>query len=329
MVLSTIRSLKMQIQSKSVLECLNTILVTKVKTTCTQVERVVQGMKMWNKSKSISQQHPLEFKIEKYDQLKYINVLEFVSNPSHNDSKVESKPNVTNTSQDYFLVNQAKKITKDTRSNSETFKLRSTDQFVVTNRLSNSKQDSLSPNKSKYLDSNFKNVSVAQAERANYKKQGYSGIAPHGGSIERVNNEERLNFMSEANMSKIDARSVFRTREKSIDLSMKCNQAGSFQQNVMTNKLMETNNLSKYLTGFIGNKDFRTTEERELDKCTFNPKFYPNHKRYKSINSKLSPYIKGDYIELAKNSKNYHSITCSQGFKTQNPLGIILILNST
>ena len=131
-------------------------------------------------------------------------------------------------------------------------------------------------------------------QRAMLKKQALSGIAPHGGSIERVNNEERLNFTSDTNRSKINSKDLFRKREKSIDLSMQSNQFRSFQQNVVTNALIKSNKLHKQATGFIGSKDFRRSEERELDKCTFNPKSFNHHSRFKTIKARLSDYIKGE-----------------------------------
>lgn len=59
---------------------------------------------------------------------------------------------------------------------------------------------------------------------------------------------------------------------------------------LITSKVINNNLLSKYLTKFIGNRDYRTTEEREYEKCTFNPKFI-NKGKFKNVDSKLSNYI--------------------------------------
>ena len=61
--------------------------------------------------------------------------------------------------------------------------------------------------------------------------------------------------------------------------------------NIM-DKIVKNNKLSKYLTKQVGNKDYRTTEERELDKCTFKPKFYTSGKK-RTVKSKIASYIKG------------------------------------
>ncbi|CAI2379575.1 unnamed protein product [Moneuplotes crassus] len=114
---------------------------------------------------------------------------------------------------------------------------------------------------------------------------------PHGGALERLNNEERLNFLSEANLSKIDSSANCR-QEKSVDLDFR---SGAMldrnSADFITNRVIHNNQLSKYLTKFIGNKDYRTTEERELDKCTFKPKFV-NKKKFKNVKGKVSGAIK-------------------------------------
>jgi hypothetical protein len=83
-----------------------------------------------------------------------------------------------------------------------------------------------------------------------------------------------------------------RRGEKSIDLDLRS--AVPLEQHtsqMITSKVIAGNMLSKYLTKQIGNKDYRTTEERELDKCTFKPKFV-NKKKYKNVGSKVSGIIK-------------------------------------
>lgn len=58
---------------------------------------------------------------------------------------------------------------------------------------------------------------------SNGKGVNYLGVnaTPHGGALEKLNNEERLNFLSDANLSKIDNNSANRRAEKSVDLSMR------------------------------------------------------------------------------------------------------------
>lgn len=120
-----------------------------------------------------------------------------------------------------------------------------------------------------------------------------SGLLPHGGSTGKQNNEERLNVLNEGSIAKASARSPCQTIEKSIDLSERSDSEGRHHQQMLTQTLINNNKLSKYLTSFVGKKDFRTTEEREFAKCTFNPKLYPKHRRYKAIKGKLSSYING------------------------------------
>lgn len=116
--------------------------------------------------------------------------------------------------------------------------------------------------------------------------------APHGGALEKLNNEERLNFLSDANMSKIDNHSLHRRQEKSVDLDLR---SGALldrnSTDYITNKVINNNMLSKYLTKFIGKKDYRTTEERELDKCTFKPKFI-NRNKFRNVKGKVAGYIR-------------------------------------
>jgi hypothetical protein len=92
-----------------------------------------------------------------------------------------------------------------------------------------------------------------------------SGVAPHGGAT-GFNNEERLTFQTVHNQPKFEPQASFEQREKSVELSVKSGQLSSVGKNMLTEKLINSNKLSKYLTGFIGGKDFRTTEERELQK---------------------------------------------------------------
>lgn len=65
---------------------------------------------------------------------KYINVLDFVSNPSHNQSKLEDKTKLSGSSQDYFLVSHNKKMSKDKRSNSQNFNIKSNYEVIVDTR---------------------------------------------------------------------------------------------------------------------------------------------------------------------------------------------------
>ena len=69
------------------------------------------------KSKSISQSDPMTLKIDTVSNRKFINILDLVSNPSHNDSKCDQK--AFSSSSDYFhVVNHKKRFSKDKRSNS-------------------------------------------------------------------------------------------------------------------------------------------------------------------------------------------------------------------
>jgi len=176
---------------------------------------------------------------------------------------------------------------------------------------------------------------ITPVQRINIKEPCLSGLIPHGGGIEKLNNEERLNILSDPNFSKIDADSVFKKREKSIDLSMKSNGLNLYKRDIVANKLINNNKLSKYLTSFIGKKDFRTTEERELDKCTFNPKIYSKHRRYRTIKAKLTDYIKGevdisedDYM-LSKHENfkiiNKNNSSSHRGKSLANPLASSLV----
>lgn len=108
---------------------------------------------------------------------------------------------------------------------------------------------------------------VLSGETNKFKKVANSGLVPHGGGAEKLNNEERLNILTDHSPSKFEeTKALFDIREKSIDLSLK---SGSFQSgthDLLSSKLINSNKLSKYLTGIIGNKDFRSSEERELAK---------------------------------------------------------------
>lgn len=127
---------------------------------------------------------------------------------------------------------------------------------------------------------------------------------------------------------KIEPKALFDNREKSVDLSIKSSSFLGNSQSLLTQSLINSNKLSKYLTGFIGKKDFRTSEQRELDKCTFNPKFYAMHRRYKAIKTKLSPFKSGkmlnrsltkksDYMEKSKrmSPSSYSVVKNSQSSK--------------
>lgn len=139
--------------------------------------------------------------------------------------------------------------------------------------------------------------------------------APHCG--ER-GNEERLNFLSDANLSKIDNMSIGRRAEKSVDLTMRSGGLLDHPSEMITSKVISNNTLSKYLTKFIGNRDYRTTEERELAKCTFRPRFVNKHK-FKRVKGKVAGYIKeeGSHsrvrdIALFAASENIKSVVSSQ-----------------
>jgi len=137
--------------------------------------------------------------------------------------------------------------------------------------------------------------------------------APHGGALERLNNEERLNFLSDANLSKIDTNSAKRRNEKSVDLDFR---SGAMMDrnttDFITNRIINNNQLSKYLTKFIGNKDYRTTEERELDKCTFKPKFV-NKKKFKNVRGKVSGCIREK--NLNSRQRNIALFSASENIK--------------
>ena len=120
------------------------------------------------------------------------------------------------------------------------------------------------------------------------------GLIPHGEEAEKVNNEERLNIQTESSPLKQENQMLYRSKEKSIDLSWK---SGSYlygNHNILTAQLLNNNKLTKYLSNFIGGKDFRPTEERELEKWTFKPNVFVNHRRYKTIKGKISGYIHGE-----------------------------------
>lgn len=97
------------------------------------------------------------------------------------------------------------------------------------------------------------------------KRYSNSGLMPHGGAIQKPHNEERLNIQSDGITPQIETKESFHNREKSIDFSMKSNSVIGQTQDLFTQRLIDNNRLSKYLTGFIGKKDYRTSEERELD----------------------------------------------------------------
>lgn len=123
-------------------------------------------------------------------------------------------------------------------------------------------------------------------------------MAAHGGALEKLNNEERLNFLSEANISKIDGmNSLNRRAEKSVDLSFRTgNLLDRNSTDFITNKVISSNLLTKYLSKFIESKDYKSTEEREYEKCTFKPNF-ENKNKFKNVKSKLAGYIKDSDAE--------------------------------
>lgn len=132
------------------------------------------------------------------------------------------------------------------------------------------------------------------------------GWVPHGEEAEKVNNEERLNIQTEWTPLKNNGKMINRNKEKSIDLSGKSGSYHGWNQNILTAKLLNSNKLSKYLTTFICGKDFRSSEERELDKWTFQPKFFVKHRRYKTIKGKITGYINGEStLERPKNVSIY------------------------
>ena len=134
---------------------------------------------------------------------------------------------------------------------------------------------------------------------------------PHGG--ERGSNEERLNFLSDANLSKIDNVSLNRRAEKSVDLTLRSGGLAEHPSELITSKVISNNDLSKYLTKFIGNRDYRTTEERELEKCTFRPKFVNKHK-FKNVKGKLNGYIQDERIK--GRAKDIALFSASENIKT-------------
>jgi hypothetical protein len=112
-----------------------------------------------------------------------------------------------------------------------------------------------------------------------------STFLPNGSGLEKPHNEERLNVQSNEEI-KFEPKASFDEREKSVDLTMKYGSIISNNHSMLTEKLINSNKLSKYLTGTLGKKDHRTTEQREVDKCTFNPKVYSKHRRYKAYPAK-------------------------------------------
>jgi len=109
-------------------------------------------------------------------------------------------------------------------------------------------------------------VLSSQYSRLRKSGNGFHTIfAPHGGAIEKQQNEERLNVQTTREM-KIEPKAAFEHREKSIDLSIGSSKNFDGKQIMLTKNLINSNKLSKYLSSFIGGKDYRTTEERELDK---------------------------------------------------------------
>lgn len=133
-----------------------------------------------------------------------------------------------------------------------------------------------------------------------------STFLPHGGGLEKPHNEERLNVQTNEEV-KFEPKASFDEREKSVDLTMKYGSIINNHHSMLTEKLINSNKLSKYLTGTNGKKDYRTTEQREVDKCTFNPKVYSKHRRCKAIKIKLplGKNNKGDNRSLP--AKSYYT----------------------
>ena len=82
---------------------------------------------------------------------------------------------------------------------------------------------------------------------------------------------------------------------------MKYSSIISKNHSMLTEKLINSNKLSKYLTGPLGKKDHRTTEQREVDKCTFNPKVCSKHRRYKA-------YQRSYYTETSRRTSPNTSV---------------------
>jgi len=176
------------------------------------------------------------------------------------------------------LSNSAVYRTKDSRHYSQQQK-----PMFIANLLNGSMDSKIFNEMQKYRDSEEEkhfsmskndtallanNPMLKSASESNEKcKANFIMNVPHGGALEKLNNEERLNFLSDANLSKIDTYSLNRRAEKSVDLSLRT--GALISQNspdYITNKVISNNMLSKYLTKFIGNRDYRTTEEREYEK---------------------------------------------------------------
>lgn len=80
-------------------------------------------------------------------------------------------------------------------------------------------------------------------------------------------------------------------------------------QSMLNEKLINSNKLSKYLTGTLGKKDYRTTEQREVDKCTFIPKVYSKHRRCKAIKIKLPLCKNNKWDNRSLPAKSYYTET--------------------
>lgn len=196
---------------------------------------------------------------------------------------------------EYFLMSKHQQTQKDKRSNSATLKSQQPPGQNMRVDLDGNVADEDYLERFKAGNTTDGESQLKQKiERNLLKKQTLSSFVPHGVGVEKFYNEERFNTMTDRNLLKTDPTSVFKKREKSVDLSLKSSKASNKYRNLITEKLINSNKLAKYLTEFIGNKDFRTTEQRELDKWTFTPKFYSTHRRYKTIKGRLSNYLKGD-----------------------------------
>jgi hypothetical protein len=245
------------------------------------------------KSKSISEWNQNVFRIRRNipEICKYENMASNsldVTVRNIDDNKPENKDN-----DDYFSVSHNKSRVDQNSLNAV---------HIDQNEPYSNKINSLWIKATAKDDDKSKNFSSPYSRIKTKIKSWNSSLLPHGGGIEKLPNEERLNILTAENTPKIEAKATFLQREKSIDLSMNSGHMMNATQDILTKKLICSNKLSKYLTGFIGKKDYRTSEERELAKWTFNPRTYPKHRRYKQIKAKLSPYIKGKKLATGDES---------------------------
>lgn len=243
------------------------------------------------------------------------------------DGTSKGSPNKDIKREDYFSTSQ--KVVKNSKLKKHEIYLVD-NEFGSTKFVPNTAKNSMLriPTDSKYIDHD-QTYDVTKEYNSSRKRSLFRGniwnsaILPHGGALEKPHNEERLNIQNNEQI-KIEPKASFDNREKSVDLSIKSGSIIGNSQSLLTQSLINSNKLSKYLTSFIGKKDFRTSEERELDKCTFNPRFYAMHRRYKAIKTKLSPY-KNDKMINRSLSKNSDYIEKS---KRMSPTSYSVIKNS-